>query len=96
MGIISVSIISYILRPIKEVTLCLVTLSTICSINYEDKSLSQSELAATAGIDRSFLSEIEHGKANISISILEKLARALHVTMGSLLDDDGSDPEKQD
>lgn len=60
------------------------------------KSLSQSELAATAGIDRSFLSEIEHGKANISISILEKIAKALQVTMGSLLDEDPGSPPQQD
>lgn len=50
------------------------------------RMLSQSQLAQTAGVDRSFLSEIEHGKANISISILEKIARALNVSMGSLLD----------
>jgi transcriptional regulator with XRE-family HTH domain len=41
------------------------------------KSLSQEELAFKAGIDRSYLSEIENGHKNLSVIMLEQIAAAL-------------------
>lgn len=54
----------------------------------KNKRLSQSALAKLANVDRSFISEIENGKKNISISVLEKIARALDTGMASLLPED--------
>jgi len=41
------------------------------------KGLSQEELAFKAGIDRSYLSEIENGHKNISVTVLDQIASAL-------------------
>lgn len=60
------------------------------------KGLSQKDLATLTGLDRSFISETEGGKKNISISTLEKFARALEVSMGSLLDDSSAFPANDD
>lgn len=46
---------------------------------------SQGELAARAGIDRAYLSQIENGKKNFSILILWQLARVLGVSPAQLL-----------
>lgn len=44
-----------------------------------DRGLSQEELAYRAGIDRSYLSEIENGQKNLGVMILEAIAGALEV-----------------
>lgn len=49
------------------------------------KKLSQEELAYEAGIDRSYLSEIENGHKNLSIVMLEQIANALDVKVTVLL-----------
>lgn len=49
------------------------------------KKLSQEELAHEAGMDRSYLSEIENGRKNISIMMLEQIADALGVKPTFLL-----------
>jgi transcriptional regulator with XRE-family HTH domain len=49
-------------------------------------SMSQSELARRAQVDRAYLVGIEQGKRNITIRHLARLARALKTTPGSLLD----------
>ena len=43
------------------------------------KGLSQEKLANLAEIDRTYLPGIEKGERNISLNIVEKLARALEV-----------------
>ena len=48
------------------------------------KKLSQEELAFRAGVDRSYLSEIENGYKNISVVVLCNIAKALEVEVGSL------------
>lgn len=50
------------------------------------QKLSQADLAAMASLDRSFISEIENGQKNISVGTLEKIAKALGTSMGSLID----------
>lgn len=49
------------------------------------RNLSQETLALTAGIDRSYISEIELAKSSVSLDILEKLSRALEVDPQVLL-----------
>jgi transcriptional regulator with XRE-family HTH domain len=49
------------------------------------KKLSQEELAFRAGIDRSYLSEIENGHKNLSVVMLEQIAVALEVDICDLV-----------
>lgn len=48
------------------------------------KNLSQEELAFSAEIDRSYLSEIENGQKNLSVAILDQIANALGVKITDL------------
>lgn len=41
------------------------------------KKYSQEELAARAGIDRTYINSVENGKRNVSIINIEKIANAL-------------------
>ena len=43
--------------------------------------ISQEELADLAGLDRTYITSVECGKRNISIVNIEKLAKALKVTL---------------
>lgn len=52
----------------------------------EAKGLSQEAYADEAGIHRTYVSDIERGARNPTIMIVEKLARPLGVSPGSLLD----------
>ena len=45
------------------------------------KNVSQEALAFKAGIDRTYMTSVENGKRNISIQNIEKIIRALGVTM---------------
>lgn len=53
------------------------------------KKLSQEELAFQAGIDRSYLSEIENGYKNLSVTMLEQIATALEVDISELFNNYG-------
>jgi transcriptional regulator with XRE-family HTH domain len=44
-----------------------------------DRDLSQEELAYRAGIDRSYLSEIENGHKSVGVVVLDDIAAALEV-----------------
>jgi transcriptional regulator with XRE-family HTH domain len=52
----------------------------------EEKGWSQEAFADEAGIHRTYVSDIERGARNPTILIVEKLAKPLGVTPGSLLD----------
>ena len=49
------------------------------------KGLSQQELAHSSNLDRAYISSVEHGKQNISIGAIAKLAHALGVSIEELL-----------
>ena len=49
------------------------------------RKVSQEELAAVAGIDRSYISDLENGKYGLSIDKLENLAEALGVAPWEML-----------
>lgn len=51
----------------------------------EAKGLSQEELAFQADMHRTYVSGIERGKRNPTVTVLERLARPLGVTAGELL-----------
>ena len=52
----------------------------------EEKGWSQEAFADEAEIHRTYVSDIERGKRNPTITIVEKLAKPLGVTAGKLLD----------
>jgi transcriptional regulator with XRE-family HTH domain len=51
------------------------------------KGVSQEDLAHLAQIDRTYISSIERGLRNVSLSTIAKLAAALHVKMAALMPD---------
>lgn len=48
--------------------------------------MSQEELAHEASSNRTYVSDVERGRRNPSIEIVERIAKALNVKMGDLLD----------
>ena len=49
------------------------------------KGLSQAELAKSSSIDRAFLSSVENGKRNISVSALHKISKSLDVSLNEIM-----------
>ncbi len=52
----------------------------------EARGWSQEELADRAELHRTYVSGVERGVRNPTITVLERLAKALKVTIGSLTD----------
>jgi len=52
----------------------------------EAKGWSQEDYADRAGIHRTYVSDIERGRRNPTITVVEKLAKPFGVSPGSLLD----------
>lgn len=50
-----------------------------------ERGVSQERLAADAGVDRAYLSELERGLGNASVDLLDRLAAVLNVAVGELL-----------
>ncbi|WP_375449955.1 helix-turn-helix domain-containing protein [uncultured Devosia sp.] len=50
-----------------------------------ERGWTQEQLAFEAGVKRAYLSEVENGQRNVSLDVVEKLAKALGVTAESLL-----------
>jgi transcriptional regulator with XRE-family HTH domain len=46
----------------------------------KELELSQEALALKAEVDRTYMTDVENGRRNISIEILEKIIRALEVS----------------
>ena len=46
-----------------------------------EKGLSQESLALMADLDRTYIPSIEKGERNVSIMVLEKLAKALNISI---------------
>ncbi|MDQ1257567.1 MAG: hypothetical protein QG656_2173 [Candidatus Hydrogenedentes bacterium] len=60
----------------------------------QDKGLSQEAFASECNLDRTYISGIERGKRNVSLQNIQVLARALNVTLSTLmngLESDGTD-----
>ena len=51
------------------------------------KGLSQEALAFTANLDRTYIPSIEKGERNVSITVLEKLAKALDISIKDFFDE---------
>lgn len=50
----------------------------------EDKGFSIEHLANISNVDRNYISDIEKGKRNVSLLIIEKLSKALDVDIKEL------------
>ena len=53
-----------------------------------DLGLSQEKLALKADIDRTYLTGVENGKRNISIKNIEKICKALKISLKDFFNDD--------
>jgi transcriptional regulator with XRE-family HTH domain len=51
----------------------------------EDRSLSQERLAELAGLHRTYVSSVEQGRRNLSIENIQKIAKALGVSMTEII-----------
>ncbi len=51
----------------------------------KDRGLSQQDLARDAGLDRSYISAVEHGKQNVSFATLKGISDALGVPVTELI-----------
>jgi transcriptional regulator with XRE-family HTH domain len=58
----------------------------------EEKGLSQEDFGFEANSGRTYVSEVERGKRNATVTVVEKFAKVLGVTPGYLLD---ADPRKK-
>ena len=50
------------------------------------RHMTQQELANTAGLDRTYISMVEHGKQNLTIGAVLRIADALGVPIGHLIE----------
>ncbi|MEA4908215.1 MAG: helix-turn-helix domain-containing protein [Chloroflexi bacterium] len=60
----------------------------------QEIGISLRKLAQTTGLTASFLSQVEHGKANLSLNSLHRLAEAMDVPLLYFLSDHGGIPEE--
>lgn len=59
-----------------------------------ERALSQERLAADAGVDRAWVSELEREQGNTSIDLLDRLAMALEIPIGTLFAEPRPDADK--
>jgi transcriptional regulator with XRE-family HTH domain len=50
-----------------------------------DKGISQGEISRILEVDKSFVSNIENGKTNPTLSTIAKIAKAIGVSVGELM-----------
>ena len=55
----------------------------------EEKGFSIEHLANISNVDRNYISDIEKGKRNVSIEIIEKIITALETDLGTFFNDKG-------
>ncbi len=51
----------------------------------KERSMSQQQLADTADLDRTYISAVEHGKQNVTVGAIVKLAVALQIPLDDLM-----------
>ena len=50
-----------------------------------EKGMSQGDICRELGLDRAYISNVENGKQNLTISTMEKVAKVLEVSVSQLL-----------
>lgn len=58
----------------------------------KSEALTVSALAEKVGVSESYISQLERGLVDPSVSLLRRLAFALNVSVASFFDDDGNEP----
>lgn len=53
-----------------------------------EKDLTQERLAELCGLSSKYISDLERGKANVTVTVLDKVATALGITSTDLLDNE--------
>jgi transcriptional regulator with XRE-family HTH domain len=57
-------------------------------LSYRRKlKLSQQKVATLSDVDRSYLAEVEEGKANPSVKFLHRISKTLKIKVGDLIKD---------
>lgn len=54
----------------------------------ENQNMSQKDLSYSSDLDRSYIASVENGKRNISIVNIEKIAKALEVSLKDFFNND--------
>lgn len=52
-----------------------------------ERGWSQEKLALSADLDRTYIPSIEKGERNVSITVVEKIAKALNINVSELFKD---------
>lgn len=52
----------------------------------QERKISQESLALKSNLDRTYISDIEKGKRNVSLLVLDKLANGLEIELSELVD----------
>ena len=52
----------------------------------KEKGISQGDIVRSLGMDRAFISNIENGKTNPTLATIAKLAKAIGVSIGELME----------
>lgn len=50
-----------------------------------EKGMSQGDICRELGLDRAYISNVENGKQNLTLSTMEKVAKVLGVSVDQLL-----------
>ena len=69
----------------------LATIGKNIRITRNHRKLTQQQLAYSSGIDRTYISQVERGKQNLTIAAILKIANALDVSINELLGSRGID-----
>ena len=51
----------------------------------KEMNVSQEDFAERAGLHRTYISDLERGKRNVSLENIEKIAKALNLSMADLM-----------
>lgn len=79
--------------PAADHTRIIVIVATNVRRRRKEAGLSQEELAHHASVDRTYVSQVERRKRNLTVVVLSRLAAALGTTPDQLLVEEGRIPK---
>jgi XRE family aerobic/anaerobic benzoate catabolism transcriptional regulator len=83
------------LSPLQQDSAYLVRLGERVRSWRAEQSVTRKMLAQTSGISERYIAQLESGQGNISILLLRRLARAMHMPVESLVADDQRAPRSE-
>jgi transcriptional regulator with XRE-family HTH domain len=69
-------------QPLKDIR---ARFGAAVRVRRNELNISQEELAERADLHRTYISDLERGKRNVSLENIEKLAKALDLTISDLM-----------